>query len=195
MNSCRGSDPPLNSALSTSVGYAAGAVGYALLLGAMGVLLGGVGHGVMFFLGVALSGLAFWLVAAAALAWSDRPTGRTAFVAAMSFHYSHAWFIVSCSDERSRLEHSWVVLSWLMLTYVATYCAGQAVMWWAFAKRLGLSRVQFTLRRMMVAVAVVAAILAWVVTIGRYYSGSIGEDAIVVPESPVDVRQNAVAHP
>lgn len=176
-----GTDRPETSALATSAGYAGGAFADALLLNVLGFGLAGGGHGVMWFWGLALWGLLFWPIAAAAVAWTHRPTGLLVFLATMSFQYGFTGLLVSGSHEGDRFRHTWNVAAWGILAYGATYCAGQALLWWAFATRIRKTRVQFTVGRMMIAVAVFAAVLSALVTIDRYWSEPGTADAIVIP--------------
>jgi hypothetical protein len=127
------SEHPSGAAHRASAVYASGAVAYGLFLTAMGFVLAGGGHGVVSFFWVGLSGLVHWPVAAAGVASAQRSGGKAVFLSAMSLQYLATWAVATGGGEREYLGRVWAALRWLVVMYVVTYSAGQAVAWWWFA--------------------------------------------------------------
>lgn len=124
----------MNGALRMAV-YAAGAVAFGVLLAAMGLGLSGGGHGANSFLWVAVSALIFTPIAGASIPYAHRAGGRATFLAAMSLHYLLSGATLWWSEDGPYMQHLWAVAGWLVMTYLMTYLAGQAILWGAFASR------------------------------------------------------------
>jgi hypothetical protein len=131
----RQGDRPSAPDLQASAAFAGGAGVYGGTLTAMGFVLAAGGQGVPAFLWVGLSGLILWPVAGAAVAYAHRGGGKVVFLSAMSLQYLLTWWIASEDGEATSLGSLSAVGGWLVVAYVVTYFAGQAVAWWEFASR------------------------------------------------------------
>ena len=100
-------------------------------------MLAAGGQGVHAFLWVGLSGSILWPVAGAAIAYAHREGGKVVFLSAISLQYLHTCLIASEDGEGASSGRLSAVGGWLVVAWVVTYFAGQAVAWWEFASRAG----------------------------------------------------------
>ena len=102
----------------------------------MGPVLAGGGHGVVAFFWVGLAALILGPVAGAAVAYADCGAGKVIFLSTMCLQYLLTWLTASGGGEGYYLGRVWAAAGWLVITYVVTYLAGQAVAWWNFVSRV-----------------------------------------------------------
>ena len=133
-----------NSEMAKSFGYAAAALGFALVLTVLAFLLGGGGHGTSLFGLIVLapgsiggddewaaSGLLFWPLLGFLIGQAQRRGRRAAIVLLMAAHYAVAAFHLAqpgaaSADEVARI---WAAVPVLVILFCLFYAIANLAIW------------------------------------------------------------------